>query len=85
MDIFYYDTPIYKKIALKFLQSTEKYYFNRTAVHFRRRAEAVLRRAACLRKAFSTACLSMPKNGFIHRSEPRYMKKFWHGSAQHDV
>ena len=46
MDILYYDTPIYKETALTFLQSTEKYYFNRTAVHFRRRAEAVLRRAA---------------------------------------
>ena len=39
MDIFYYNTPIYKEILLKFLQSTEKYYVNRTPFHFRRRAK----------------------------------------------
>ena len=61
MDIFYYNTPIYKEILLKFLQSTEKYYVNRMPFHFRRRAEAVLRRAARLRKAFSTARPSTPK------------------------
>ena len=64
MDIFYYNTPIYKEILLKFLQSTEKYYVNRTPFHFRRRAEAVLRRAARLRKAFSTARPSTPKKWF---------------------
>ena len=85
MDIFYYNTPIYKEILLKFLQSTEKYYVNRTPFHFRRRAEAVLRRAARLSKAFSTARPSTSKNGFIRRYEPSYMKKFWHVSAQHGV
>ena len=55
MDIFYYNTPIYREILLQFLQFTEKYYVNRTPFHFRRRAEAVLRRAAHLSKAFSTA------------------------------
>ena len=64
MDIFYYNTPIYKEILLKFLQSTEKYYVNRTPFHFRRRAEAVLRRAARLSKAFSTARPSTPKKWF---------------------
>ena len=64
MDIFYYNTPIYKEILLKFLQSTEKYYVNRTPFHFRRRAEAVLRSTAHLRKAFSTARPSTPKKWF---------------------
>ena len=64
MDIFYYNTSIYKEILLKFLQSTEKYYVNRTPFHFRRRAEAVLRRAARLSKAFSTARPSTPKKWF---------------------
>ena len=64
MDIFYYNTPIYREILLKFLQFTEKYYVNRTSFHFRRRAEAVLRRAARLSKAFSTACPSTPKKWF---------------------
>ena len=41
MDIFYYNTPIYKEILLKFLQSTEKCYVNRTPFYFRRRAETV--------------------------------------------
>ena len=81
MDIFYYNTPIYREILLKFLQFTE----NRTPFHFRRRAEAVLRRAARLSKAFSTARPSTPKNGFIRRSEQCNMKKFWHASAQHGV
>ena len=85
MDISYYNTPIYKEILLKFLQSTEKYDVNRTPFHFRDRAEAALRRAARLQKAFSTARPSTPKNGFIRRSEPYYMKKFWHASAQHGV
>ena len=85
MDIFYYNTPIYREVVLHFIQFIEKCQVNRTPFHFRRRAEAVLRRAACLRKAFSTACPSMPKNGFIRRSEPCYMKKFWHASAQHSV
>ena len=40
MEIFYYNTPIYKEILLKFLQSTEKYYVNRTPFNFRGRAEA---------------------------------------------
>ena len=61
MDIFYYNTPIYKEMLLKFLQSTKKYYFNRTPFHF---AEAVLRRAARLPKAFSTARPSTPKKWF---------------------
>ena len=69
MDIFYYNTPIYKEILLKFLQFTEKYYVNRTDVnrtpfHFRRHAEAVLRRAARLSNAFSTVCPSTPKKWF---------------------
>ena len=64
MDISYYNTPIYKEILLKFLQSTEKYDVNRTPFHFRDRAEAALRRAACLQKAFSTARPSTPKNGY---------------------
>ena len=63
-DIFYYNTPIYREILLKFLQFTEKYYVNRTPFHFRRRAEAVLRRAACLSKAFSTARPSTAKKRF---------------------
>ena len=49
MDIFYYNTTIYKEILLKFLHSTEKYHGNRTPFHFRLRADAVLRHAACLR------------------------------------
>ena len=85
MDIFSYNTPIYKEILLKFLQFTEKYYINRTPFHFRRRAEAVLRRAARLSKAFSTARPRTPKNGFIRGSEPCYMKKVWHALAQHGV
>ena len=64
MDISYYNTPIYKEILLKFLQSTEKYYVNKTRFHFKRCAEAVLRRAARLRKAFSTASPSTPKKWF---------------------
>ena len=64
MDISYYNTPIYKEILLKFLQSTEKYDVNRTPFHFRDRAEAALRRAARLQKAFSTARPSTPKNGY---------------------
>ena len=78
MDILYYNTPIYSKILLKFVQITEKYYVNRTPFHFRRRAEAVLRRAAQL-------VVARLKKGFIRRSEPCYMKKFWHASAQHSV
>ena len=39
-------------------------------LHFRRRAEAALRCAARLSKAFSTARPSTPKSGFISRSEP---------------
>ena len=85
MDIFCYNTPIYRETLLKFLQFTEKYYVNRTPFHFRRRAEAVLRHAARLSKAFSTACPSTLKHGFIRRSDPCYMKKFWHASAQHGV
>ena len=48
MDILSYDTPMYKEILLKFLQSTDKYCVNRTPFYFRRRAEAVLGRAAHL-------------------------------------
>ena len=61
MDILYYNTPIYSEMLLKFLQITEKYYVNRTPFHFRRRAEAVLRRAARLSKVPSTARPSTPK------------------------
>ena len=64
MDIFYYNTQICNGILLKFLQSTEKYYVNRTPLHFRRRAEAGLRRAARLQKVFSTARPSTPKKWF---------------------
>ena len=64
MDIFYYNTPIYRDILLKFLQFTEKYYVNRTPFHFRRRAEAVLRLVARLSKAFSTVRPSTPKKWF---------------------
>ena len=64
MDIFYYNTPIYKEILLKFLQSTEKYYVNRMPFHFRRRAEVVLRCAARLTKAFNTAPPNKPKKRF---------------------
>ena len=85
MDIFYYNTPIYREILLQFIQFTEKYYVNRTPFRFRRRTEAVLRRAARLSKAFSMARPSTPKKWFIYRSEPCYMKKLWHASAQHGV
>ena len=64
MDIFYYNTPIYWKKSLQFLQFIEKYYINRTPFNFRRRAETVLRRAARLSKAFSTARPSTPKKWF---------------------
>ena len=47
--------------------------------------DAVLRRAARLSKAFSTAHPSRPKNSFIRRSDPCYVKKSWHSSAQHGV
>ena len=40
MDLFCYNTPIYREILLKFIQFTEKYYVSRTPVHFRSRAEA---------------------------------------------
>ena len=83
MDIFYYNTQIYSEILLQFLQFTEKYYVNRTPFDFRRRAEALLRRAARLSKAFNAARPNTPKNGFIRQSEPYYMKKFWH--AQHST
>ena len=78
MDIFYYNTQIYREMLLKFLQFTDKYYVSRTPFHFRRRAEAFQRRSARL-------VLARLKNGFIRRSEPCYMKKFWHASAQHGV
>ena len=55
-DIFYYNTPIYREILLKFLQFTEKYYVKRTTFHFRRRAETVLRRAARLSKPPELFC-----------------------------
>ena len=74
---------MYREIPLQLFQFTEKYYINRTPFHFRRRAEAVVKRAARLSKAFSTARPSTTKNGFIGRPEPCYMKKFWHASAQH--
>ena len=34
MDIFYYNTPIYKEILLKFLQSTEKPFILVAAISF---------------------------------------------------
>ena len=64
MDIFNYNTPISREILLQFLQFTEKYFVNRTPFHFRQRAEAVLRRAACFSKAFSKARPSTPKKWF---------------------
>ena len=64
MEILYYNTPIYKGILLIVLQSTEKYYVNRTPFHFRGGAEAVLRRATRLGKVFSTAHPSTPKKWF---------------------
>ena len=64
MDIFYHNTPIYREIFLPFLQFTSKYYVNKTPFHFRRHAEAVLRLAARLSKAFSAARPSMPKKWF---------------------
>ena len=64
MDIFYYNTPIYREILLEFIQFTEKYYVNRTSFRFRRRAEAVLRCAARLSEAFSTDRPSTPKKWF---------------------
>ena len=85
MDIFYYNTPIYAKIRLQFLQFTEKYYVNRTPFHFRRHAESVLRRATHLSKAFSTPRPSAPEKCFIHQSEQCFMKRFWHALAQHGV
>ena len=42
----------------------EMLYINRTPFYFRRRAEAMLRRAARLSKAFSTARSSTPKKRF---------------------
>ena len=64
MDIFYYNTPIYREILLQFLQFEEKHYVNRAPCHFRRRVEAVLRRAAYLSKTFSTARPSTPIKWF---------------------
>ena len=64
MDIFYYNTPIYREVLLKFLQFTEKHYVNRTPFLFRCGAEAVLRRAARVPKALSTARPSTPKKCF---------------------
>ena len=61
MDIFSPNTPFYKEILFKFIQSTKKYYLDRTPFHFRRRAKAVLR---ARRKAFSTARPSTPKKWF---------------------
>ena len=85
MDIFYYITPIYREVLLQFIQFTENYYAKTTPFRLRRRAEAVLRRAARLSKVFSTARPGIPKNGLIRQSELCYMKKFWHASAQHGV
>ena len=75
MDIFCYNTQIYREIFLQFLQFTDKYYVNRTTFHFRRCAKTVLRRAARFSKAFNTARPSTRKNGFIRRSEPCYFEK----------
>ena len=59
--IFCYSALVYREILLQFLQFTEKYFINRTPFHFRRRAEAMLRRAARTSKVFSTARPNMPK------------------------
>ena len=64
MDIFYYNTAIYREILLQFIQFTDKYHVNRTPFRFRRRAEAVLRHATGLLKAFSMARPSTPKKWF---------------------
>ena len=65
MDIFYYNTPIYREILLQFLQFTEKYYVNRRPFNFRRLIEAVLGRAARISKAFSMDHPSTPKKCFF--------------------
>ena len=89
IDIFYYNTLIYREILLKFIQSTEKYYVNRTAFYFIRRAEAVLKPCWGVQDAFqrllALLVLARLKNVFLRRSEPCYMKKFWHALAQHSV
>ena len=66
MDVFYYNTQIYREILLQFLHFTEKYCVIRTPFYFRRHAEAVLRRAARLSKAFSTDRPSTPKKCFLY-------------------
>ena len=82
MDIFYYNTPIYKEILLKFPQSTEKYYDKRTPFHLRRRAEAVQH---AFERRSARLVIARLKNGFLRRSKPCYMKKFWYASAQHGL
>ena len=81
MDIFHYNTPNYREILLKFLQFTE----NRTPFHFRRRTEAVLRRAARLSKPFCTASPSTPKKWFytsilavLHEKDLACLSTAWH-------
>ena len=61
MDIFYYNTPIYKEILLKFPQSTEKYYDKRTPFHLRRRAEAVQH---AFERRSARLVIARLKNGF---------------------
>ena len=87
MDIFYYNTPIYREILLKFLQFTEKYYVNRTPFHFRRRAEAFSTPFKGVQHAFQRCSawlvLARLKNAFIRRSEPCYIEKS--GTPQHNT
>ena len=76
VDIFYYNTPIHREILCKFLQFTDKYYVNRTPFHFRRRAEAVLRRAARLVLARLKMVLSVDLSRAIWKSS---------GTPQHNT
>ena len=85
MDIFYYNTQIYSEILLQFLQFTEKYYVNRTPFDFRRRAEALLRRAARLSKAFNAARPNTPKKWFYTSIWAVLYEKVLARSAQHGV
>ena len=56
--------PIYRETLLQF---TEKYYINRTAFHFRRRAEAVWH---AFQRRSARLALARLEKGFIRRSEP---------------
>ena len=67
--IFYCNTSIYKKDTPLTSPNWRELLYHRMSFHFRHRAEAVLRRAADLSKAFSTARLSTPKKDFIRGVE----------------